>query len=132
MAGESVTHQQILLVDDEPALLSTLAFILEDAGYQVSAAQGVGQALELLSKQLPDVIVCDLHMPEVDGFEFYRKLQGKPAWREIPFLFLTAAADRVVRLKGAVSAPTRFLEKPFEAEDLILALRRVDGAKEEA
>jgi two-component system alkaline phosphatase synthesis response regulator PhoP len=116
----------VLLVDDEPALLTALSFLLEDAGHQVQSARDVQTALEVMRSRRPDAIVCDLRLPDVDGFEFYRQLQQHPDWQSIPFILLTGALDEVGRYRSASPGITRCLCKPFDPEDL-LAVLKSDG-----
>ena len=77
----------ILLVDDEQANLELFSTILQDEGYRILTAEGVMDALNLLVENKPDLIISDIYMPEVGGFEFYENVQKIPELRSVPFIF---------------------------------------------
>ncbi|MCH8566871.1 MAG: response regulator [Balneolales bacterium] len=90
----------ILLVEDEPTMRSLFGYMLKKEGYNVLEAENGRIALEVLSRITPDAIVCDIMMPEMDGFEFREILQQRPEFSEIPFLYLSAYNSEENIMKG--------------------------------
>jgi DNA-binding response OmpR family regulator len=113
---------RVLLVDDEPVLLTSLTPFLEDAGYQVQTAQNAEAALRALRESPPDAIVCDLRMPGIDGVEFFRLVRDNAEWRSIPFILLTGGLEEAPRQLGSELGIARTLRKPFNVEDLLALL----------
>jgi CheY-like chemotaxis protein len=116
-------YEQILLVDDEPLFLTSLIPFLEDAGHQVLSAPSAELALVALRQDRPDAIICDVRMPGIDGFEFYRTVRQNPEWQAIPFVFLTGGVLQVSLEPGPDLEYTRTLRKPFDVEDLLTILK---------
>jgi CheY-like chemotaxis protein len=115
-------YEQILLVDDEPLFLTSLIPFLEDAGHQVLSAPSAELALVALRQNRPDAIICDLRMPGIDGFEFYRTVRQNPEWQTIPFVFLTGDMLEASLEPGPDLECTWILRKPFDVEDLLTIL----------
>ncbi|UFN50113.1 response regulator [Roseomonas sp. OT10] len=127
----------ILCVEDEADLRADLAEELEAAGYVVAQAEDGREALALLADRAPDLVLCDITMPGMDGFELLRRLRAeRPDLADIPFVFLTALADRADMLAGREAGADDYLVKPIDF-DLMLAtvasrLRQVDRMREKA
>jgi CheY-like chemotaxis protein len=107
---------RILIVDDTPANIQSLAAILKSKGYQISAATNGKQALEVLARMQPDLILLDVMMPEMDGFETCRQLKAAERWRQIPVIFLTAKTD-TADIVRASSWGSGLRAKPFNAHE---------------
>ena len=123
LGGECAAMQRrVLLVDDEPALLKSLTPFLEYAGHQVVTAVDAHAALEALEVSQPDAIVCDLHLPGIDGFEFYRRVRQNREWRTIRFIFLTGAVEETGLRQSLRLTDSRCLTKPLDPDDLIAVL----------
>ena len=84
---------RILIVDDTPANIQALVGILTAKSYQTSVATNGRQAIDLLARVRPDLVLLDVMMPEMDGFETCRRIKGNPAWQDIPIIFLTARTE---------------------------------------
>lgn len=110
----------ILLVDDEQANLELFSAILEDEGYRTLSAKHAALALQLLESNKPDLIISDIYMPEMGGFEFYEKVQGISELRSIPFIFLSALSDRAHVREGKELGADDYLTKPFSPRELVL------------
>lgn len=108
----------ILIVDDEPAGLHTLESILDGQGYQIVMAQSGPEALEKTRQLLPDVILLDVMMPGMDGFEVCRTIRNDPLLAEIPILMLTALDDRKSLLIGLESGADDYITKPYDRYEL--------------
>jgi CheY-like chemotaxis protein len=106
----------ILVVEDEAIIVELLTVVLEDAGYRVMSARDGEEALQRLAQARPDLILCDIMMPRMDGVEFYRAIQLEPAWRAIPFIFMSAVKSRLPQEKGEGII---FIPKPFDLDDVL-------------
>jgi len=114
--------ESILVVEDDAATLSIVSFILEEAGYRVLQANCGRQALSLVEKVRPHLIVSDVVMPDLSGFELCQRLRSDAAMSQIPFIFLTAQADRSHMRQGMALGADDYLVKPFEPEELLSAV----------
>ncbi|MFO1461783.1 MAG: adenylate/guanylate cyclase domain-containing protein [Verrucomicrobiota bacterium] len=110
---------RILVVDDTPANIQTLAAILKEQGYQLSVATNGRQALEVVARVRPDLILLDVMMPEMDGFEACRRLKETLVWRDIPVIFLTAKTETADLVKGFELGAVDYVGKPFNAHELL-------------
>ena len=111
---------EILIVDDDPGSLRLLNHLLSDAGYQVQTASNGEQALLSTSQHLPDLIILDVRMPGMSGFDVSRSLQRTPKTQTIPVIFLSAAADPDDKIQGFDAGGVDFIAKPF-VDDEVLA-----------
>lgn len=120
MNGKGSTR--VLVVEDDEPLREGLVHILESAGYEVMTATNGAEGLRALIEQRPDIVVSDIVMPVMDGYEFLRATRQLSYGATIPFLFLTArTAKEDVRLAKQIGVED-YLPKPFEPEDLIVAI----------
>jgi len=108
----------ILIVDDDPAGRHTLESILDGQGYQLEMAENGLQALEKAEKCLPDVILLDVMMPGMDGFEVCQRIRNNPLLAEIPIIMLTALDDRKSLLDGLESGADDYITKPYDRHEL--------------
>ena len=111
--------ERILVVDDTPANIQTVAGILKEKGYQLAVATSGKQALEVLAKVRPDLILLDVMMPEMDGFETCRRVKASPEWAEIPVIFLTAKTDPADIVQGFEAGAVDYVAKPFHSHELL-------------
>lgn len=125
--------QKVLVVEDEPALVDTLEYNLLKQGYEVAVAMDGATALDVARRERPDVVVLDVMLPVLDGFEVCRILRQET---NVPILMLTARADEVDKVVGLEVGADDYLTKPFSMRELIARvkalLRRVRLAREEA
>jgi adenylate cyclase len=112
-------NNRILIVEDTPANIQTLAAILKEKGYQISVATNGKQALEVLARVQPDLILLDVMMPEMDGFETCRQLKAAERWRQIPVIFLTAKTETADIVQGFDLGAVDYVAKPFNAHELL-------------
>jgi len=110
---------RILVVDDTPANLQALAATLKEKGYQISVATNGRQALEAVARVRPDLILLDVMMPEMDGFEACRRLKASDATNDIPIIFLTARTETSDIVKGFELGAVDYVPKPFNAHELL-------------
>jgi NO-binding membrane sensor protein with MHYT domain/CheY-like chemotaxis protein len=116
---------RVLVVDDAPDTLDVLEQILTYSGAATMTAPGAGAALALLEREVPDVIVSDVGMPEVDGFELMRRIRGRAATADIPAIALTAFTRQDDRDKALQAGFTDYLAKPVEPAALAAAILRL-------
>jgi adenylate cyclase len=110
---------RILIIDDAPANIQTLSTILKERGYNINIATNGRQGLEVLERIRPDLILLDIMMPEMDGFETCRRIKASTAWREIPIIFLTAKTDTADIVRGFELGAVDYVAKPFNAHELL-------------
>lgn len=113
----------ILVVEDHRPLREIICDTLSEEGFRVTTAEDGQAALQLMERQRPDLIVADIMMPQMDGYEFYSAVQGTPEWISIPFIFLTAKAEREDILRGKTLGAEDYLTKPFDPETLIVTVK---------
>lgn len=108
----------ILIVDDVPANLKVLGEILKGEGYKVRPVPSGALALQVAEKEMPDLILLDIMMPDMDGYEVCRRLKEKPLLREIPIIFISALNDTNDIVKALKSGGVDYITKPFQAEEV--------------
>ena len=112
----------IMVVEDDFALLEGIRELLELTEYKVVPASNGVEALELLDSFRPDLIVSDIMMPEMDGYEFHSKVRERVELLTIPFIFLTARGEKVDIRRGKSEGADDYITKPFDDEDLLVAI----------
>jgi DNA-binding NarL/FixJ family response regulator len=115
----SGSHRRLLLIDDDPNLILLVKDYLEFRGYEVVTAENGREALEVLEQDIPDMIICDVMMPEMDGYQLVSTIRqdSKTSW--IPVLFLSAKGQSQDRVKGLNIGADVYMVKPFEPEELV-------------
>jgi signal transduction histidine kinase len=122
--------KQILVVEDHDLLLLAIRDILEVEGYEVVTATDGLDALEVMQDFTPDLIVADISMPRMNGYEFFEAVHARPEWVPIPFIFLTARAERGDVLKGKALGAEDYITKPFDPQELVVVVSsRIGRAK---
>ncbi len=109
----------ILLIEDHLEILENTAEFLELDGFQVNCATNGLEGLEMVSRIKPDLIISDILMPEMDGYELLKKINRDPQTSSIPFIFLTAKAEKSDRQLGLEMGADDYLTKPFRCSDLL-------------
>ena len=118
-----MTEEVILLVEDSDVLRQGLKSLLEQEGYDVVTGGNGNEALDQMEVVTPDLILADILMPEMDGYELFEAVRSKPKWISIPFIFLTARRERKHILAGKRLGAEDYLLKPISPEDLLTAIR---------
>ncbi len=122
--------KKILVVEDQEMLLMAIRDVLEMEGYEVLMAGDGVEALEVMKTSTPDLIVADISMPRMDGYKFFEVVHAHPEWVPIPFVFLTARAEREDRLKGKAMGAEDYLVKPFDPQELLVVVQSRIGRAE--
>lgn len=115
----------VLIVDDNPSARETLVAMLEGEGYDLQLAKDGIQALRMLKQIQPDLILLDVMMPALDGFEVCRRIRATPQLAEVPIILLTALDDRDSLLRGLESGADDFLSKPPDRRELVARVRTI-------
>ena len=115
---------KILVVDDEPELLQLLRYVLEAAGFSVVVASDGRQALEQVQKEHPDLVLCDVVMPELNGFETVQALRHKPETRFLPILMLSARGQAQDVQRALDAGADGYVTKPFSYRELVAEVKR--------
>lgn len=113
----------VLVVDDNPLILNVVRSLLKSENYDVCAACDGQEALQLLNGKDVDVIICDVMMPTMDGYELHRKVREQAELSHIPFIFLTALDDLEERNKGRAAGADDYLTKPFDPQELLAIIK---------
>jgi len=118
-AGTAAAGRRILAIDDDPSMLNLVAHILRRAGYAVELAADGAEGLRKIAAQAPDLVLCDVQMPVMDGFATLQSLRATPANATLPFVLLTSLDNRENVRRGMRLGADDFLSKPVRAEELI-------------
>lgn len=124
-----VDQQEILIVDDEESLRKLLSWQFEASGYRVRSAGSGAKALDCLNERRPDVVVLDLRLPDMHGYEVCRALRRLyPRW-STPVLMLTALAEPIDQLRGFAFGADAYLTKPVDFSELLRTVKLLLGEK---
>lgn len=118
-------NTKVLLVDDEPHILVALEFLVQQQGYTVFKATNGAEALQAMQQHHPEVVVLDVMMPGMDGFEVARHIRQSEDFDQTRIIFLTAKGTQRDRFKGYESGGEIYITKPFDNEDLIHTINEV-------
>jgi two-component system alkaline phosphatase synthesis response regulator PhoP/two-component system response regulator VicR len=127
----SMPGKKIMAVDDERHIVRLIQVNLERSGYQVITAFDGPEALKKVETDRPDVIVLDVMMPKMDGFEVLKRLQANPETRNIPVIMLTAKAQDADVFRGWSSGVSAYLTKPFNPLELITFVKRILSGRDD-
>jgi CheY-like chemotaxis protein len=119
----------LLVIEDEAPLRANIVRILSAEGYRVVAAADGDEGIRRAREGRPDLVICDILMPLVDGFGVLHSLRSQPETAAIPFIFLTASADKEDLARGLRSGANEYVTKPFTIADLLAAVKRRLPAK---
>ncbi len=119
--------KKIMIVDDNLDVILSIKNGLEDSvEYKVIGAESGEKCLELLETETPDLILLDIMMPEMSGWETYDRIKENEAWRKIPLVFLTARTDKIARDAGDFLGED-YIEKPFELDNIMERIDKILG-----
>lgn len=127
-AGSAKDKARILIVDDEPDIVELLSYNFRQKGFQVFTAQNGMEGLDRARRRLPDLILLDVMLPDLDGFTVCELLQRLPSTNNIPVVMLTALDGEMARYHGLQSGAVEFLRKPFETQLLICRVQEILAA----
>ena len=118
--------KKIMAVDDDIDQLFTIKTIFEkeNIGYKVITAKSGEECLELMQYDVPDLIILDILMPQMSGWEVFNEIKKNPEWKNIPIVFLTSRTDSHARNSGGFLG-NDYIEKPFKKEDLLIRIENI-------
>lgn len=129
-APNAETTGQVLLVDDEPGLREAVQAYLEDSGFTVRTAGNASEGWELLQQSTPDVLISDIMMPQVDGYQFLQQVREDVRFKGLPVVFLTARGMTSDRIQGYQAGCDAYLPKPFDPEELVAIVTNLVSRRE--
>ena len=110
---------RLLLVDDEPGLREAVKDYLEESGFAVQVASNAREGWDLLQQSIPDLVISDIMMPQVDGYQFLKQMREDPRFKRLPVVFLTAKGMTTDRIQGYQSGVDAYIPKPFDPDELV-------------
>jgi len=124
-----VAKKRVLCIEDHPEMIELIRLILGREGFEVEGALGGREGLRAIQERPPDLILLDLMMPDVDGWEVYRQIKADEELRQIPVIAVTAKAQSIDRVLGLhIAGMDDFITKPFGPKELTASVQRVLGA----
>ncbi len=117
---------KIMVVDDEPDVVDLVRLVLESDGFQVVTAYSGKEALEKIGKEMPDLVLLDIMMPQMDGWEVYSRIRANPQTKDIPVAMLTAKSQSIDKMIGLhVVKVDDYITKPFGRSELLERVKRI-------
>ena len=130
MSAEGI--KQILCIEDEPEMIDLIRLILNRRGFEVKGANGGIEGLEMVRQDPPDLVLLDLMMPDMDGWEVYQQMKADEKTRDIPVIVVTAKAQSIDRVLGLhIAKVDDYISKPFSPQELLASVDRVLSKKAE-
>jgi DNA-binding response OmpR family regulator len=117
--------KRILLIEDNHSLREEIINVLELEGFEVRTAENGRVGLARLEEEIPDMVLCDLMMPDMDGYETLQAIRGNPATSALPVILLTARDDEQCKTRGAELGADDYVTKPFRIPDLLAAVQAI-------
>jgi DNA-binding response OmpR family regulator len=125
--------KRVVCVEDEPAMIDLIRLILGRKGYEVIGASGGREGLDVIQREKPDVVLLDLMMPDMDGWEVYQKLKAHELTKDIPVIVVTAKAQSIDKVLGLhIAKVDDYITKPFGPQDLVDSVEKVLMRRERA
>jgi DNA-binding response OmpR family regulator len=123
MAGET---KRVVCIEDEPEMIDLVRLILGRKGYEVIGANGGIEGLDAVRRERPDIILLDLMMPDMDGWEVYQQIKADPALKEIPVVVVTAKAQSIDKVLGLhIAKVDDYITKPFGPQELLESIEKI-------
>ena len=123
---ENANKSSILYIEDDPEMIDLVSLILTRQGFQVTGAHGGREGLELVKQSQPDLILLDLMMPDIDGWDVYQQLKSAETTRDIPVIIITAKSQKIDRVLGVqIAKVDDYISKPFRPGELIESIKNI-------
>lgn len=117
--------KKVLIVDDEPSIIVPLQFLMEQNGYETLVAFSGEEAMEAIEEHRPDLVLLDIMLPIIDGFEVCQRIREKPEWSGIRIIMLTAMGSDANVAKGLALGADAYITKPFSNAEVIAKVREL-------
>ncbi|NLG96268.1 MAG: response regulator [Chloroflexi bacterium] len=123
---DQTNERRVVYIEDDQEMIDLVALILSRRGYHVIGAHGGQNGLDLVFKEIPDVILLDLMMPGIDGWEVFQQIKANEKTRDIPVIVITAKAQAIDRVLGLhIAKVDDYISKPFRPQELIDSINKV-------
>jgi len=120
------TDRQVVYIEDEQEMIDLVKLILTRKGYQVTGAGGGREGLKIVRQNLPDLVLLDLMMPDMDGWDVYQQMKADELTRNIPVIVVTAKAQNIDKVLGLhIAKVDDYISKPFSPQELLDSVERV-------
>jgi two-component system, OmpR family, response regulator VicR len=118
--------KRVVCIEDEPEMIDLVKLILSRKGFQVVGAMGGREGLEAILREKPDLVLLDLMMPDMDGWEVYQKMKAEPSTKAIPVIVVTAKAQSIDKVLGLhIAKVDDYITKPFGPQELLESVEKV-------
>jgi two-component system, OmpR family, response regulator VicR len=122
------TTGKVVYIEDEPEMIDLVRLILSRKGYEVIGAGGGREGLEVIRQKLPDLVLLDLMMPDMDGWDVYQQMKAVDTTRDIPVIVITAKAQSIDKVLGLhIAKVDDYISKPFSPQELVDRVEKVIG-----
>lgn len=127
---DNTSVKRILCIEDEPEMIDLIRLILSRRGFEVQGAAGGVEGIKLVREMLPDLVLLDLMMPDMDGWEVYQQMKADDAMRNIPVIVVTAKAQNIDKVLGLhIAKVDDYIAKPFGPQELMDSVEKILGKK---
>jgi two-component system response regulator VicR len=127
---DNTTVRHIVCIEDEPEMIELIQLILNRRGFEVFGASGGKEGLKMVREILPDLVLLDLMMPDMDGWEVYQQMKSEESTRNIPVIVVTAKAQNIDKVLGLhIAKVDDYIAKPFGPQELIDSIEKILGQK---
>jgi two-component system response regulator VicR len=125
---EEKSTKRILCIEDDPEMIDLIRLILGRRGFEVLGAAGGNAGIKAVREQLPDLVLLDLMMPDMDGWEVYQQMKANEATRNIPVIVVTAKAQNIDKVLGLhIAKVDDYISKPFSPQELMNSVEKIIG-----
>lgn len=122
------SQKKIVHIEDEPEMIDLVKLILGRKGYQVIGAAGGQEGLDVVREQIPDLVLLDLMMPDIEGWDVYQQLRAEDTTKDIPVIVVTAKAQNIDKVLGLhIAKVNDYISKPFSPQELVEAVEKQLG-----
>jgi len=122
--------KKVVYIEDESEMIDLVRFILSRKGYEVIGANGGREGLDIIRQKLPDLVLLDLMMPDMDGWDVYQQMKSVEATRDIPVIVITAKAQSIDKVLGLhIAKVDDYISKPFSPQELVESVEKVIGQR---
>jgi len=123
-------NKKVVYIEDEPEMIDLVRLILSRKGYEVIGANGGREGLDAIRQKLPDLVLLDLMMPDMDGWDVYQQMKSVEATRDIPVIVITAKAQSIDKVLGLhIAKVDDYISKPFSPQELVESVEKVIGQR---
>jgi two-component system response regulator VicR len=126
-----VEAKKVLCIEDDPEMIDLIKLILERKGFQFIGAVGGREGLDAIAREKPDLVLLDIMMPDIDGWDVYRQMKASDEYKDIPVIVVTAKAQSIDKVLGLhIAKVDDYVTKPFGPKELLRSIDKVLGLEE--